>query len=400
MITNIGKNLLAKYLIGQAPAYATHIAIGCGPEPKAIDDELTLGEFNEILDKKNLDFEMFRVPITSRGYVNELDAYGNPASKIVLTAELPTVERYEITEIGVYSAASNPTAGAYDSKTVYSFSTTENWERHTATTVTAVETINGPLATGINPGDERVISQASPIFQTNADNKTLLDIDRLNRYESCRYLNNTIFMAGNTSTLSIANGQSKMAANSGSEHIHLSGASINFDRNSENDELKLAFSIVNKSASAVANLVHPTRVKILLEFADTDSGDSTEYAQFQVDIVSGAGGYNFANNRYIVVTKKLKELVKSPSFTWNSVNVVKVWASVLGAGGTPTSDYYVALDAIRLENTSSINPLYGLTGYSVVKSPDLLPIVKVSNTANLVEFRFAIDVDLDTGNVS
>jgi hypothetical protein len=73
---------------------------------------------------------------------------------------------------------------------------------------------------------------------------------------------------------------------------------------------------------------------------------------------------------------------------------------VLGAGGTPTADYYVALDALRLENTSSINPLYGMTGYSVVKSPDLLPIVKVSNTANLVEFRFALDVDLDTGNVS
>ena len=395
MITNVGKNLLAKYLIGQAPAYATHIAIGCGPQPKAIDDELTLGEFNDILDKKSLDLEMFRVPISSRGYVNE-----GGSSKIVLTAELPTVERYEITEIGVYSAASNPTAGAYDSKMVYSFSTTENWERHTTTTVSAVETISGPLATSIIPGEETIINQESPIFQTNADNKTLLDINRLNRYESCRYLNNTIFMAGNTSTLSIASGESKMTASSESEHIHLSGASIDFNRNSENDQLKLAFSIINKSATTAANLVHPTRVKILVEFADNDAGEATNYAQFQVDITSGVDGYDFATNRYIVETKSLKELIKSPAFTWNSVNVVKVWASVMGAGGTPTSDYYVGLDAIRLENVSSINPLYGLTGYSVVKSSDLLPIVKVSNTANLVEFRFALDVDLDTGNVS
>jgi hypothetical protein len=395
MITNVGKNLLAKYLIGQSPAYATHIAIGCGSTPKAIDDELTQNEFDAILNKKNLDFEMFRVPISSRGYVNE-----NGSSKIVLTAELPTVERYEITEIGVYSAASNPTAGAYDSKTVYSFSTTENWERHTATAVTSVETINGPLATGTAPGDEAIINQVSPIFQTNADNKTLLDINRLNRYESCRYLNNTIFMAGNTSTLSIASGQSKMAASSGSEHIHLSGASIDFNKNSDNDELKLAFSIVNKDATTAGNLVNPTRVKILVEFADNDAGDATNYAQFQVDLTSGVGGYNFATNRYIVVTKKLGELIKSPAFTWNSVNVVKVWVSVLGAGGTPTPNYYVALDAIRLENISSVNPLYGLTGYSVVKTSDLLPIVKVSNTANLVEFRFALDVDLDTGNVS
>jgi hypothetical protein len=39
---------------------------------------------------------MFRVPISSRGYVQE-----NGMNKIVLTAELPTEERYEITEVGL-----------------------------------------------------------------------------------------------------------------------------------------------------------------------------------------------------------------------------------------------------------------------------------------------------------
>jgi hypothetical protein len=387
MITNVGKNLLAKYLIGQAPAYATHIAIGCGPIPKSIDYEPSSGDISNILEKKNLEFEMFRVPISSRGYVNE-----DGDSKIVLTAELPTVERYEITEIGVYSAASNPTAGAYDSKTVYSFSTTENWEHHTATTATTIPIINGPLATAI----PTVIDEPSKVFQTNADNKTLLNIKRLERYESCRYLNNTIFIAGNESTLSIPSG-SKMVAAPGSKHIHLLAASVDFNKNSAMDELKLAFSLVSKDAE---NPVHPARVKILVEFADNDAGDSSNYAQFQVDITNGTEGYNFATNRYVVVTKKLEQLIKSTNFTWNGVNVIKIWASVLGAGGTPTEDYYVALDALRLENVSSINPLYGMTGYSVVRSQDSLPIVKVSNTANLVEFRFALDVDLDTGNVS
>jgi hypothetical protein len=392
MITNVGKNLLAKYLIGQAPSYATHIALGCGPTPKAIDHEPTNNEINAILEKKNLDFEMFRVPISSRGYVNE-----DGVSKIVLTAELPTVERYEITEIGIYSSASNPAAGAYDSKTVYSFSTTENWEYHTQTTAATITTLNEPLATDpLQPG---IISQPSPVFQTNADNKTLLDIQRLNRYESCRYLNNTIFIAGNEATLSIPSPGTRMIAESGSNHIHLLGASVDFNKNSASDELRFAFSIVNKDA---ANLVHPTGVKILIEFADSDSGTATDYAQFQVDISNGtgAGQQNFATNRYFVVTKQLKDLIKSTTFNWSTVTVVKIWASVLGAGGTPTSDYYVALDALRLENTSSVNPLYGMTGYSVVKSPDSLPIVKVSNTANLVEFRFALDVDLDIGNVS
>ena len=392
MITNVGKNLLAKYLIGQAPSYATHIALGCGPTPKAIDHQPTNTEISEILEKKNLDFEMFRVPISSRGYVNE-----GGVSKIVLTAELPTVERYEITEIGVYSSASNPTAGAYDSKTVYSFSTTENWEYHNQTTAVTVPTVNEPLAT--DPLQPAIISQPSPVFQTNADNKTLLDFQRISRYEPCRYLNNTIFMAGNESTLSVPSPGSKMVASSGSNHIHLLGASIDFNKNSASDELRFAFSIVNKDA---ANLVHPAAVKILVEFADSDSGTATDYAQLQVDISNGTdpGQQDFATNRYVVVTKQLKDLIKSATFNWSTVTTVKIWASVLGAGGTPTSDYYVALDALRLENTSSVNPLYGLTGYSVVRSPDSLPIVKVSNTANLVEFRFALDVDLDTGNDS
>lgn len=391
MITNVGKNLLAKYLIGQAPSYASHIALGCGATPNPKDHQSTSSEISDISIKKSLDFEMFRVPITSRGYVSE-----NGVSKIVLTAELPTVERYEITEIGVYSSSSNPTAGAYDSKTVYSFSTAENWEYHTQNTIKKIPTIQGPLATGTGVGQETIINQDSPVFQTNADNKTLLDVNRLSRYESCRYLNNTIFMAGNESALSIPDGESRMVASSTSNHIHLLGASIDFNQNSPDDELRLAFSIVNKSATQAANLVHPERVKILIEFSDNDAGAVTNYAQFQVDETSGVGGtQDFSENRYFVITKTLEQLIKSTSFSWNAVNVIKIWASVLDDQGEPSSDYYIALDALRLENVSSTNPLYGMTGYSVVKTPDLLPIVKVSNTASLVEFRFAIDVELD-----
>lgn len=96
MITNKGKTIIAKYLLGQAPAYASYIAVGCGPQP--LDTEDSFGDYSA---KENLDFEMFRVPISSRGYVND-----DGTDKLVLTAELPTEERYEITEVGVYSAGS------------------------------------------------------------------------------------------------------------------------------------------------------------------------------------------------------------------------------------------------------------------------------------------------------
>jgi hypothetical protein len=385
MITTVGKNLLAKYLIGQAPSYASHIAIGCGPRPKAIDYAPTSGDLLEISNKKNLDFEMFRVPIVSRGYVTE---DGN--SKIVLTAELPTVERYEITEIGIFSSGSNPTAGAYDSKPVYSFARTENWEYHDETSAVTIPVVSDPLGTSEDP---EIIAPPFEVFQTNADNKTLLNDTRLARYESCRYLNNTIFIPGDSSDLSLSG--SKMVAASGSNHIHLTGASLDFNKNAASDELKLAFSVVSKD---VLETLQPFRVKILVEFADSDATASTTYAQFQVDVTNAQK--NFATNRYVVETRELKDLVKSSSFTWNSVNVVKIWASVEDSAGNPDPKFYVALDALRLENTTTINPLYGMSGYSVVRSPDLRPIVKVANTANLVEFRFAIDVDLDMGNDS
>jgi hypothetical protein len=392
MITNVGKNILAKYLIGQAPSYASHIAIGCGATPNFSDYQLSSNDAQEILNKKQLDFEMFRVPITSRGYVNE-----NEISKIVFTAELPTIERYEITEIGIYSSGSNPSAGTFDSRPIYSFTTSENWEYHTSNAAVSVPLTVEPLGPPASPNE---ILYPSPVFQTNADNKTLLNEDRIARYESCRYLNNTIFIAGNESSLSLSGGAgTRMVPSSGSNHIHLTGATIDFSRNSATDEIRFAFSVVNKQA---LDAVDPSRVKVLVEFASSDNESPTSYAQLQVDIANGtgAGQQNFAENRYVVVRKPLKDLVKSTGFTWNSVTVVKVWASVLNSSGNPTNNYYVALDALRLENTTSVNPLYGLTGYSVVKSQEALPIVKVPNTTNLVEFRFALDVDLGIDSVS
>ena len=112
MITNTGKTIISKYMLGQVPAYASYLAVGCGKKPLATADP-----YGDYSSQENLDFEMFRVPISSRGIVNE-----NGESKIVFTAELPTEERYEITEVGVYSAGSDPSVGIYGSKTLLSYS--------------------------------------------------------------------------------------------------------------------------------------------------------------------------------------------------------------------------------------------------------------------------------------
>jgi hypothetical protein len=377
MITNTGKNILAKYLIGQAPSYASHIAIGCGAKPLAFDG--TLGDYS---DKKSLDFEMFRVPITSRGYVTE-----EGQSKIVFTAELPTAERYEITEVGVWSAGANPSAGAYDSKTVYSFSNTENWEYHNQTGAGAIPSIYTRLDSGSTPPDN-VISTTSTVFQTNADNPTFTESSRLERYERCRFLNNVMVIRGDMSTLSLTSGV--IGIPTGSNHIHLTGTSLDFDKNAPTDQLKLAFSVINKDGESLAQ---PDEVRIVIEFSDTDEANATgaQYARLPLVIKETDPGIDFATNRYFVFSVALGDLVKTTGFTWNVVDTVKFYVSVIKSGAV-SDDYYVCLDALRLENITSSNPVYGLSGYSVIKNANSETIVKNANTTNHIEFRFGMDV--------
>ena len=368
MITNSGKSIIAKYLIGQAPAYASYIAVGCGAQPLNIEDAS-----EDYSEKKSLDFEMFRVPIESRGYITE-----NGQSKVVLTASLPTEERYEITEVGIFSAGSNPAAGAYDSKSLYSF--TEDWEYHTETEAVAIPAIEVPLSSN----DDGIIDVSQEVFQTNADNKIFTSQQRNDRYERARFLNNIIVVQGDTADLGTetVGGKTRLKINSGN-HLHLTNTSLNFTKNSPSDEIKFAFSVANRIGDSLSN---PDKVRVMLEFASSDATGEGQWARFEVILDS----YDFSN-RYIVVTKKLEDLYKSSAFTWDAVNVVRIFASVI-VGTTPSPDYFILLDGVRLENVSNANPLYGLTGYTVVKTADAETIIKSPNTSNYIEFRFGLGI--------
>lgn len=513
MITNTGKNIIAKYLINTAPAYASYIALGCGAKPRnninsisgassaaglvtvsstsglwvgakvvktagtgtlsALEDTVvtavnssttftispvpTVALSGATLSiqadprKETLDFEMFRVPITSRGYVND-----GGINKVVLTAQLPTEERYEITEVGIYSAGSNSAAGQYDSKVLFTFSADENWEYHDQVAATAIPVFYNPL----DPGNDNIITGKPPVFQTNADNRIFSNTSRLTRYEPARFLNNIIMMTGNVSNLSktltitnvsgtgtvvtyttatphylvagntvtitgvnpsaynltsvtvastptpttftVNNGatgiyvsggslpSNNLVINPGSNHIHLLGTVLDLNRNSPSDLIKLAFSVVNRDGTVATN---PDGVRIIAEFASGDVPATAEFARLEVDIVNGTGvgQYNLATNRYVVIEKQLQDLFKSSGFSWGAVNIAKIYATAIVAG-QPSSDYYIALDAIRLDNISSVNPLYGMTGYSIIQNPDSEGVLKLPNTNNYIEFRFILDV--------
>jgi hypothetical protein len=72
-------------------------------------------------------------------------------------------------------------------------------------------------------------------------------------------------------------------------------------------------------------------------------------------------------------------------------------AADTGNAKSATSNYYIALDALRLENKSEANPLYGLTGYSVIQNTNASgsaarAAIKDANTTSFLEFRFTLDV--------
>jgi hypothetical protein len=449
MITNTGKQIIGKYLIGHTDSYASYLAIGCGPKPLGSSD--SLGGYST---KTSLDFETLRVPIVSKSLLTDSTT---GISRVTLTAELPTEERYEITEVGVYPSETNPVPTGLDSQSLLLFNADELWKTHVSG-----EENDLPLQLGtiFNANDD--ISISDKAFFTNSNNAFFENInypDRLARHERTRFLDRTIFVRGDYSVLAVDG--TDLSITSG-DHIHLSVNPTVLDKNSTNDELRLAFSVINKTGIGSTDV--PNNVKILVQFA-TNDGDTPDYASFVVNLdkapiintqtptgttnitittaanhnisvgdevtisgivpllyngkwtaqtgttgstlvvnigsnpgaITDAGvvvnknQYDFVTNRYVVVNKKLSELYKTANFSWDAVSFIKVYVCA-NNGSTGTGNFYVALDALRLENVSSFSDVYGLTAYTVMKTSDALPIVKSDNSSSFIEFSYVVDV--------
>lgn len=383
MITNKGRAILAKYLIGQAPAYASYLALGVGKRPLSLTDPS-----EDYSNQSDMEFEVLRVPISSRGYV--YDELGN--ANIVLIGELPTEQRYEFTEIGVFSAKSNPVPGSLGSRMVYTFSSSENWEYHDDLAAVGISEHLEPLYL-----DEptNTIAVEDVAFRTSSNNALFAgSSSRIDRQERARFLDRVLLVRGDMSRLESVDGRLELKENDEfgyySSHIHLTGSTPNLNQNAPADELRLAFSVVSKTDNQTDTI---DSVKIMVEFASTDAVSPDNYARIEIDLESGL--YNFNDNRYYVSKSSLESLTKSPGFTWSNVNVVKIYASVYENseyGPLLSPNFYVALDGLRFENLTSDSPLYGLTGYSVLRNDSQRTIVKESNSSNLLEFRFGLDV--------
>ena len=374
MITSTGKEIVAKYLLGTAPAFASYMAFGSGPQPLGSADSHS---FNTYEGKELLDFEMFRVPISSRGYV-----YEDGVNKLVFTAELPSQERYEISEIGIYSAGSNPSAAGFDSRNLVLFSQEEAWQSVTASTAN-ISVVTTPL----DSQDNNVIDVAYDVFQANADNRIFYRNNRNDYHERCRFFNNVILMAGDFSSIKDATSSTNLSS---AYHILKTGTSINLSQNSLSDKIKIAFSVINKSAALTLSTPYtgPDSVKIIVDFINT----STKKARLVFNVVdAGNASIDFSSNRYYTIEKNISDVVQEDGFSWADVTSLKIYACAVTSNALD-DNYYIGLDAIRIDNTQTQNPLYGLTAYTVVKNADEQPILKASNTNNYVEYRMSVGV--------
>jgi len=395
MITTNGKNIVAKYLLNQAPEFASHIAIGVGGKAYPTSSSATFSA-----SVQSLDFEVARVPILSKGLLKE-----DGQEKIVFKAELPIEQRYQITELAVYPAAVNAVAGNFDSRIISTFSNSEPWAYSNNQDNSGTVPYIGPLRIDqVVPGDIETLHEISQgNFYTLEDfvfinsNSPIFEYsERINRGEAPRYLNKSLLVSGSTSvvnTLMPANSASINTSSSDSYYIENNSINLNLGKNLPTDQIKLALSVIS-TARLGANSFAPDNVKIRLEFLN-NSANSTSRAYVNIalqdeDVLNPNASLD--NSRYQVVTKSLSEFITDPNFSWSSVNGVRIYTCIHNDSNVKTGQHFVLYDGLRFENISSYNPLYSLVAAEYVKTLDENPILKRENSTSYVEYRFGIGV--------
>lgn len=390
MITTNGKNIVAKYLLNQAPEFASHIAIGVGGQAYPTSSSATFS-----LDADSLEFEVARVPILSKGLLKE-----DGQEKIVFKAELPIEQRYQITELGLYPAATNAVAGNFDSRIISTFSNSEPWAYSNNLDKSGAIPYKGPLLIDeIVPGDIETfkeisasnyytledfafINSNSPIFEYS---------DRINRGEPPRYLNRSLLVSGSTSVVDSAMPASSASINTSSNlsyYIENNSISLNLGKNLPQDQIKLAFSVISTARdSTTPEAQAPDNIKIRLEFLN-NSGASTSKAYVNIALQ----GSDIDVMRYQVVTKSLSDFTTTANFSWSSVNGIRIYTCLHDDSKVNTGEHFVLYDGLRFENISSYNPLYSLVAAEYIKTLDENPILKRENSTSYVEYRFGIGV--------
>ncbi len=431
MITTIGKGLIARALAGQIPSAFSYIALGVGAQPalpvtviekpaaawsgaevlddgvwglevdtllaklgdgatiySALDYQSTgvLYEDDDIKNRSNLIFEAFRVPVSGASVLFE-----GGQTKVVLSGVLPSAQRYEFSEIGIYSAESNSALTTQTPRMIYTFSDAEGWEHHTGSTITDVAyagsvSTNGfdidSIGAGINP----------KAFFIAADNPVFFPVDR--KAQRMRIYQDALIMRGDISTVDDATSTWALSG----EHVHLTGKLVDLTKARPDDEIKIAFAVINKNYNYIDSAGVAEEARVAVRFMSSE--ESTVHATLQAKVTEGATSLtqepnttSFADNGYYVLSFQKKDLVYQPNFSWENVTVAQVFVEVEPGTGQTSADYYVAVDAIRFDSNNNNNPTYGLSAYSAIRNTEKSTETKAEQTESQIEYKITLEVE-------
>ena len=309
--------------------------------------------------------------------------------RIIFKAQLPSDQRYQMTEIALYPAASNSLALNYDSKTFAGFLTTEGWTYHNVS-ASLVESDNAISFTTVSIADtfgnvgsatflEPLTGSAANALFVNSNNEAFTFYERKNRYENTRFYNRCLIVPGNMTTF----GGDAMTISGQQKYVFNSSLRLNLSQNSPDDYVKFALSVISNEVDASTP---PSKTRLRFEFLDTTSGD----AAVATELLSAG---DLTASRYVIISKQIKDFDAGSDFSWARVDGINIYAQTLNSSGNYDGSY-VAFDGIRIDNENTDNPLYAMVAYSRLKNnyDAAQPIEKTENSQGYVEYRFGVNI--------
>jgi hypothetical protein len=318
------------------------------------------------------------------GYIN----------KISLIAELPIDNRYEITELGLWSDISNPIPSGVDSRNIFNFGrNSEVWQYKTGGTSPTTSTLTY-TETALDSGNAlNTLDTLQPSIKavlTNSDN-IFFNSTRIARFERPRFLDDCLIVGGDLSKFEFSGSTTvpySIDETVTNDYITISNINLGaLDTNSTSDELVFAYSLISKSASATT-LGTIESVNIMVEFNAGLESAKYHFRQRTSELS--------ATNRYQIIKVSLGNTTystKSDGFLWKDVTSANIYASIQDGSGGQLNTYLLALDGLNFTNKNNLNSSnYGLVSYVPIRNTSGTSILKNPNNPNLIEYRLVLGI--------
>ena len=403
MITNYGKQIVAKYLAGQVTSPFSYVALGSGATPIEPAAETGLESTTRLVS------ESIRVPVDNIAVGVE-----NDETYLSVSAVVPAAQRYEFSEIGIYTAAKDTEIDSRTDTSICNFARGEGWQvidGGVPADIDYFDTLDGDTEGNLDSGasEPGYTDTTNEVYAFFADSGNSYFSYSGRSHCSARNLSDVLAVTGGLSV--IANSAGTFDESSSDRYLS-APISVDLSGHKASDELVLAFVVLQRDYTAYATAPAPDYLKILIEFKE-DAG-SADYARFEVlaqdsdgdSNTAGAEPYDFAESGYATVKNEMNAVIatandsksnvrQTANFSWANVGIVNIWIEAYvnaSPGSQEKFDFYVLLDSLQFVSNNTSNPNYGLVAYSVVQNSATATIKKYDGERARVDYRIGLSL--------